>query len=93
MSVKLLAPWLPCSHPECAGLVKGRGTKHASLGPGLAKLEGVESHSPRGLHLSAPGAGGKAAEGLVGSLNPVQQVDFSDHVSSVSHMEVRWLES
>lgn len=29
----------------------------------------------------------------LGSLNPVEQVDFSDHVSSVSHMEVRCLES
>lgn len=29
----------------------------------------------------------------LGSLNPVQQVDFSDYVSSISHIEVRGFES
>lgn len=92
VSARALVPLASMFLPSVCRARQGQGTKRASLGPGLAKLEGVEPHSARGLHLSAPGAGGKAAEGL-GSLNPVQQVDFSDHVSSICHTEVRWLES
>lgn len=47
-------------------LSRARGPKNASLGPGLARLESLEPHSARGLHLpSVPsGAGmGEAAEG------------------------------
>lgn len=47
--------------------VLSRGPKNASLGPGLARLESLEPHSARGLHLpSVPsGAGvGEAAEVL-----------------------------